>query len=174
MITVESWRPVVGYEGAYEVSDLGRVRSLDRVIVDHIGRSRFYPGRILKVRVGNPPYPMVSLSRSGKTSGRQRVHVLIMRAFVGPAPSGMEIRHLDGDSLNCRLSNLAYGTSSENNYDLVRHGRHHLAKLTHCKMRGHEFTPENTFTTREGRRGCKRCLKIRNDNRPRKTAGGAA
>ena len=66
-----------------------------------------------------------------------------MEAFAGPCPGGLEIRHLDGDAANNRLSNLAYGTSSENGYDITRHGRNNHANKTHCDN-GHEFTPENT------------------------------
>lgn len=57
----ESWRSVVGFENRYEVSDHGRVRSLDRIIDGKDGRRTRWPGRILKLAKGSHGYPMVSL-----------------------------------------------------------------------------------------------------------------
>jgi hypothetical protein len=73
-----------------------------------------------------------------------KIHILVLETFVGPRPDGYEARHLDGNPENNRVSNLAWGTSSENSLDQVRHGRHAYAKRTHCTF-GHEFTPENTI-----------------------------
>src|SRR5580704_3863138 len=128
-VTPERWLPVVGYEGLYEVSDLGRVRSILRRQRD--GYSKPFI-RIMKLRLQNVPkrpdnrYWMVELTSNGKRRHR-RVHQLVMLAFVGPYPPGMETRHLDGDRANNALSNLKYGTPSENSQDRLRHGRHEQA-----------------------------------------------
>ena len=144
----EVWNPVVGYEGLYEVSNLGRVRGLQR-------------GKILKQKKDKHGYVVVILSKKGKKKDK-RVHRLILEAFVGPLPDGMVTRHLDGDPLNNNISNLQYGSSSENNLDTVRHGRHHWANRTHCPQ-GHKLTPENLteHSKKLRRRTCLACARMR-------------
>lgn len=124
----ERWLPVVGYEGLYEVSDLGRVRSLGR---DAIGRRR--QTRILSPAICDR-YPTVLLSNIVAKS--IRVHRLVLEAFVGPCPIGMEARHFpDRDTTNYRLDNLRWDTRKNNHADKIAHGtdnrgeRHNMAKL---------------------------------------------
>lgn len=138
----ESWLPVPGYEGHYEVSDLGRVKS----------HKRSSP-RILKPGISTGGYPLVTLCLNGRATWL--VHRLVMRAFVGAQPQGMETRHLDGNPTNNALSNLAYGSGSENQQDRLRHGTNHWALKTHCP-RGHPYDQENTILDR-GRRRCREC-----------------
>src|SRR6185312_11707944 len=127
--TPERWLPVVGYEAYYAISDWGRARSLRK-------------GMILKPSYSNQGgYGLVILTANGNAVGRY-IHRLVLEAFVGPCPPGMETRHLDGDPRNCALTNLAWGTSSENKQDQIRHGTHARC-WDRCKN-GHEFTPENT------------------------------
>lgn len=98
----EEWRSVVGYEGLYEVSNLGDVRS-------------FYNGRVLRPYRSRSHY-VVSLHRGGNGRGKdRRVHHLVLEAFVGPRPVGMECRHFpDRDTANNRVDNLLWGTRKEN------------------------------------------------------------
>lgn len=156
----EEWRPVVGYEGLYEVSDHGRVRSLDHYTTNSRGVRRLWRGRVLKPRgaPGKSPYPRVNLSGGPGRVHEARVHSLVMAAFVGPLELGMHVRHLDGNPWNCHLSNLAYGTPSENAYDKVRHGRDHNAAKTHC-IHGHELTAENLYLYSRADGGVFRCCK---------------
>jgi len=100
----ERWLPVGGYEGLYEVSDLGRVRSLPRF---HAG------GRVLKPGTSGPR-AMVGLCRDGR-SRTFAVHILVARAFLGPCPDGMEVCHGPAGRLDNRLTNLSYGTKFKNN-----------------------------------------------------------
>jgi len=109
----EQWRPVPAFEGKYEVSDLGRVKSL-----------RWTPPRILRPGPSNYGHMSVVLGRRNT----RMVHELVLIAFVGPRPPGQETRHLDGDPANNRLDNLCWGTRSENNRDAVRHGTWHSEK----------------------------------------------
>lgn len=104
--TPENWRPVVGYEGWYEVSDQGRVRRIAQ------GPST-RPGRILRQADNGRGYLALSLSRNHRTR-RCLVHRLVLAAFVGPAPAGHECNHKDGDKTNNHLSNLEWLTSSGN------------------------------------------------------------
>lgn len=107
----ERWLPVTEYEGLYEVSDLGRVRSLPR------NTTR---GKILSSSLSNG-YPAVTLFRNGKRK-RWLVHRLVLAAFTGPCPPGQEARHGPGGKLDERLENLCYGTRSENHLDKRRDG----------------------------------------------------
>ena len=153
----ERWLPVVGYEGFYEVSDLGRIRSLPRLTVWRNGRKRHYPGKILNPYISpRDGYARTPLSVQGVRSSPLLVHCLIAEAFLGPCPEGQEVRHLDGDPANNVLTNLKYGTHGENERDKVRHGTHHWANVTHCTQ-GHEYTPENTHYLKSGSRVCRQC-----------------
>jgi hypothetical protein len=113
----ENWRDVPGYEGVYQVSDLGRMYSVPRR--DNLGR--YWGGYMLKQALDGKGYPLVTLRRDGRAKV-VNVHCVVTDAFLGPLPDGMLRRHLDGDPLNCRLSNLAFGTPTENSQDSVRHG----------------------------------------------------
>jgi hypothetical protein len=105
---MEIWKLVPEYDGKYEVSDQGRVRSFQR-----------YPqGRIL--RPGRMPSGHLSVALGRGNS--QCVHKLVLLAFVGAAPDKHECRHLNGDPADNRLENLCWGTRSENINDAVRHG----------------------------------------------------
>ena len=160
--TNEKWLPVVGHEGRYEVSDHGRVRSLDRM-VPH-GRSsgmRRHRGRVLKLGRKPAGYPTASIPVDGSRQVKvMYVHRLVLEAFVGPCPEGNVARHLDDDKSNNHLSNLVWGTESQNAYDKVRNGNDHYAKRSACKW-GHEFTPENTKRNPRypGTRYCKTCIR---------------
>ena len=114
----EEWRPVV--EGEFEVSNLGRVRSLDRVIKRGDNRMTL-KGRIRKLSRNRHGYMVVKFYDRGPVL---YVHHLVLTAFDGPRPAGMtHIRHLNGNPADNRLTNLAYGTPSENGRDMVAHGR---------------------------------------------------
>ena len=153
----ETWLPVADFPG-YEVSDLGRVRSLDRMVPTRWGTPRLSKGRILRHNlVGGSRgryYHSCSLFQNG--SFRQvGVHILVLETFVGPRPSKAFGRHLDDDPNNNRLSNLRWGTPSENTQDSIRNGNNWRLKLTHCPQ-GHEYTDDNTYVYR-GRRSCRTC-----------------
>jgi hypothetical protein len=110
----EEWRDIPGYEDAYQVSDLGRVRSVERRVrlVPHPGieTTRRVPPRILKP--GSKPDGHVSVCL-GKGNTKD-VHLLVMLAFVGPRPDGQETLHRNENPADNRLINLRYGTRSEN------------------------------------------------------------
>jgi hypothetical protein len=113
----ERWMPLVGHEWGYEVSDLGRVRSIDRR--DRLGR--LYRGRILK------PCPTVSgyLEVFPCLNGVSKpvlIHRAVLEAFVGQCPEGMEGCHENGNNADNRLANLRWDTRSNNHADKVKHG----------------------------------------------------
>jgi len=158
--TTEQWRAVVGWEGFYEVSSCGRVRSLDRLG----GGGERRPHSILrgKVLVQSPLNRgrlSVQLRRRGYWK-RLQVHRLVALAFLGPCPPELVCCHNDGNHLNNHVQNLRWDTRSENEYDKVRHGQSHTANRTHCP-KGHEYTDENTYRSKRGWRQCKTCSRAK-------------
>ncbi|WP_080410166.1 NUMOD4 motif-containing HNH endonuclease [Burkholderia ubonensis] len=106
----ETWKPIPGFEGAYEVSDLGRVRSLPR----KDSRGRPWPGRVLKpFRAGKKGYVAVSLSDGPRTQ-RRKVHQLVAEAFLPEKPLDHMPNHRNGDKTNNAKLNLEWMTASEN------------------------------------------------------------
>lgn len=124
---VEVWKPITGFEGLYEVSDLGRVRSIERVVERNGPRypngSRFVrKSRVLKPGKRPKGYLFVGLY-NGDRKTLISIHKLVMDEFIGPMPEGMERCHNDGNPQNNRLSNLRYDTSKGNHADRRAHGR---------------------------------------------------
>lgn len=118
---MEAWRPVVGYEGLYSVSDLGNVRGEAR-LVPHLRAGKMLRQRPVRARINKATkYPAVNLSREGKRR-TFTVHALVAAAFLGPRPDGMEVAHGDGDRGRSVLSNLRYATPTANHADKVEHG----------------------------------------------------
>lgn len=152
----EEWRPIPGYEGIYQVSNLGRVRSLDRRTWNPRGRGFWASLKGQDLRAVSLPtgHLYVKLLRDGQASQRQ-IHRLVLEAFVGPCPDGLEACHGDGDPTNNALPNLRWDTRSANLRDAVRHGTHHHAKKTVC-ANGHPYSPENTYVN-GSKRACRTC-----------------
>lgn len=126
----EMWRDVPGYEGLYQVSNTGAVKSLAREVKSSGDSYRFTDDRILKpARRSVGGYMEVALTKDGKMR-THRIHKLVMAAFVGDCPAGQEVRHLNCDPGDNRLENLAYGTRSDNMLDSGRMFRLSRQKLT--------------------------------------------
>ena len=107
----ETWLPVIGWERLYEVSDLGKVRSLPRQVSVRGGKTRTMGGKILKPRPINKGHLLVFLY-PGHVA--RTVHSIVADAFLGPRPVDYVTRHLDGNPANNCVSNLSYGTQSDN------------------------------------------------------------
>lgn len=124
----ENWLPVPTWEGFYEVSDQGRVRSVDRVIEHPTSGSSFWKGRILKQSAaGRSGHLVVTLIDSvGRRRRVAKVHQLVLEAFVGPRADGMECCHANDIPADNRLSNLRWDTHAANTQDQVRNGRHNM------------------------------------------------
>ena len=137
MFMIEEWRPVVGYEGLYEVSNLGRVKSIDRLCKSSKRSSQWMKGRILKPRVNahRQNRCTVVLNKEGSVFYAY-ISRLVLTAFVGPPRDGYDAAHWDGNPENNRLDNLRWATVSQNMQDKNRHGtapigsRNAMAKLT--------------------------------------------
>lgn len=154
--TGERWAPIPGHEGRYEVSDQGRVRSLDRIVERAGGWPFRHRGRILRAAPDVAGYPRVTLG--GGENRRRLVHHYVLDAFVGPRPDRHEARHLNGNPADARLANLRWGTKSENTLDRVRHGTHNMLNRTHCPQ-NHPLQEPNLVPAalRRGVRQCNAC-----------------
>jgi hypothetical protein len=123
----ELWRPVVGFEQVYSVSNLGRLRR-------DVGYKGGYAGQLLSPGVSGE-YLTVKLCNGSQTR-LTKVHILVLETFIGPRPQGYEGCHRNGNPLDCRLDNLRWGTVSSNQMDRVNHGtsnrgeRHGMARLS--------------------------------------------
>ena len=116
----EEWRAVPGYEGLYEVSNMGRVRSLDYLVRTQYGRFRRIKGRILKSGIASNGYCMVVLSK-GKS---KTIHRLVASVFL-PNPDNLPIvNHKDEDKTNNCVNNLEWCSSKyNNNYGTLKERR---------------------------------------------------
>lgn len=144
----EEWALIPGL-GPYEASTLGRIRRDGRVL------RQYLDGR------GN--YLGFSPSIGGKQK-RVATAQQVLAAFVGPKPGpDYEVRHLNGNSLDNRSSNLAWGTRSENVKDTVSHGNHRSANKTECPA-GHPYDRVKRGADGSvGKRYCSKCQKSANE-----------
>jgi len=116
----EVWKDAVGLEGKYQVSNFGRVRSLPRLMVFRDGTKHIVGGVIRKPSCKRDGRQMLVLEGRGIA-----VHKLVLEAFVGPRPPGMECCHYpDRNPGNNRLENLRWDTSKANSDDMRVHGTH--------------------------------------------------
>jgi hypothetical protein len=121
IIPSETWLPVPGYEGFYEVSDQGRVKSLDRYGRAFSDSTRIFKGKILKLKITKQGYLDIEL-RSRGTGKWFHVHQLVAMAFIGGKPEGMCVCHNNGIPSDNRPSNLRYDTPKSNIADMKIHG----------------------------------------------------
>ncbi|MCU1680914.1 MAG: hypothetical protein JWQ81_1653 [Amycolatopsis sp.] len=151
MSTLEVWRPVARYEGIYEVSDIGRVRSLERI--GTFGRR--WPSVLRRTHINVTGYRALPLYR-GDGGASHRIHRLVCEAFHGTPLPGQVVRHLDGDCLNNCAENLTWGTFSENSRDAVRHRTNNNSAKDSCKN-GHLLEGANLHIAPTGYRVCRTC-----------------
>ena len=111
---MEVWKPVSGFEGIYEVSDRGNVRSLDRYYTGKDGRRILYKGQPIKAAIGKNGYRVVSLWKKGCGSMRY-VHRLVAEAFIPNPLNKKTVNHKDDCRTNNNVSNLEWATFSKNN-----------------------------------------------------------
>jgi len=118
----EKWKAIPGYEGYYDVSDLGRIRSCTRLVRHPYGGVAVKKGRILtKGRIWSG-YETINLSREG-VARRKSVHRIVCETFLGPPPSPRhQVCHINGKRDDNRAVNLRWGTAKENQEDKIRHG----------------------------------------------------
>lgn len=119
-MTAERWLPIPGYEGWYEASDQGRIRSVDRVVTDGRGRQLRQKSKVLS-QADYQGYRKVALSQNGSLR-TYAVHRLVMLTFDGPRPEGMEVHHRNNIRHDNRLENLEYVTPRRNTRESIKAG----------------------------------------------------
>lgn len=144
----EEWKDVVGYEGFYEVSSLGRVSG--------------HKGNILKLtRAGKGHgHLAVGLHLNGKVKVRY-VHHLVLESFISMRPGNLQGLHNNGKHFDNRLENLRWDTPSSNSFDKVKHGVDHETNKESCP-RGHELKMPNLVPglfAKSGHRSCLACAR---------------
>lgn len=120
----EEWRDIPDWEGFYQASSLGRIRSVDRDIIRIVdGRSIKVRrrGRVLKLELAKTGYLTAGLHRDGGTFTTS-VHILVCCAFRGPRPDNSHAAHNDGNRINNCAENIRWATPQENFEDKIRHG----------------------------------------------------
>lgn len=151
----EKWRQVPGFEGFYEVSDRGTVRSVDRSVHLANGSTRSYRGRVLsQARIKRTGHMSVKLAKNGGLT-TFRVHVLVALAFIGPRPAGLFVCHRNGRGSDNRVENLRYGTPSDNSNDSVWHGTHKHSGRATCLR--HHILEQPNLVRSDLARGWRRC-----------------
>lgn len=123
MNNIEIWKDIPGYEGYYQVSNTGEVRSLDRVIHKSDGVSQNRRGRLLPHKESEDGYRIVRLSKDGVRK-QFNVHSLVARAFVAGHFDGAEVNHKDCNRTNNIPENLEWVTHSDNIQYTLSKGRH--------------------------------------------------
>lgn len=134
---MEEWKPVKGYEGLYEVSSLGSIRSVDRYIDTDIRnvKRRLQKGKILKPNTKNKGYLTVDLCKDGKVK-TTLVHRIVADAFLPEEEGKKTINHIDGDKTNNEVCNLERASQSEN----IKHA--FQTGLSHIKWTKGVFSPD--------------------------------
>ncbi len=159
----ETWKDIKGYEGLYKVSNFGRIKSLARKLTLKLVGSRWGKSyvrirtvqEIIRKQQEHRGHWMITLSENGKRKGFS-THRLVLDAFVGPCPEGMECCHNDGNGLNNHVDNLRWDTAKANGQDRIKHGTsnagstHAMAKLTEELVKQMRlFHKSGKFTIRE-------------------------
>lgn len=141
----EEWRPVVGWEGLYEVSSHGRVKG--------------YRNKILNPKPSKSTgYKSVVLSRKGSKE-RRSIHRMVAESFLPNPNTYPLVRHLNDIKIDNRLENLSWGTYVDNGLDSVINGGHRMFSVLECPH-GHTYDEGNTRINPLGRRECRVCRKV--------------
>lgn len=113
----EIWKPIKGYEGLYEISNFGNIKSLERKAKNRGKGKRFIRERILKPSIDRPNgYYQIKLSKNGKMK-TFKIHKLVIEHFFKKISKGLVVNHIDGNKLNNNINNLEICTQKDN----IRH-----------------------------------------------------
>lgn len=129
---MEVWKDISGFEGFYQISNLGNVKSLGRLVKSGSGKRenqvRWHPERILKPTVGKVGYKVINL-RKGSDSRHDYIHRLMANEFIQQLKDGLEVDHIDGDKLNNSLSNLRVCSAQKNLWNVKKRLGNYTSKF---------------------------------------------
>lgn len=165
----KTWKDIPGFEGQYQVSTCGEVKSLERKVTyvkNGVLRGHTVRGRVLKPYVTPQGYSRVVVGGS-----LELVHRLVAKTFIPNPHNHPFVLHWDDDPRNSCVENLRWGTQADNMQDSIRNGTHFSQKVTHCP-KGHEYSGDNLVgdTERLGRK----CRKCNHERRRRGLSSGDA
>ena len=151
-VAYEEWKNIKGYEGLYQVSNLGNVKSVDRIIKRSTSEMKL-KSKNMSQYIGNSGYPMISLCTNGQCK-RHLVHRIVATAFLPNPLNKAYVNHIDGNKQNSNLENLEWSTPTENSIHAHNHGlanvgkgeKHRSAKLTVDKVK---YIRESSKTIKE-------------------------
>lgn len=172
---MEIWKPIAGFENEYAVSNLGRVKSLERMVV-HRNRTQPKHERILKNYKGRQGYYSVVLCKDNKTYPRL-VHRLVAEAFIPNPENKPCVDHIDTNPLNNYVDNLRWVTQKENCNNPISRTNNSRSKMGHKKYGNHIWTYEERQKARErmlGRKASPETIeKLRQSHLGKRTRGTA-
>lgn len=113
MNEIEIWKPIINYEGYYEISNKGNIRSLDRIINLKNGFTRNEKGKTMKIGISHKNYKYVNLSKNSKNT-QYEIHRLLAINFLENINNFNIVNHIDGNTLNNNLNNLEWCNIREN------------------------------------------------------------
>ena len=116
----ENWKDIDGYEGFYMVSNLGNIKSIDRIIQRKTSKMNI-KGRQMSQYIGNRGYPMINLCINGRCK-RHLVHRIVATAFITNSLDKKYVNHIDGNKKNNNVNNLEWSTPTENSIHAHKHG----------------------------------------------------
>lgn len=149
----EIWKPVVGFEGVYSISNRGRLKREK----GKTSNGKNWPEKLIRGSLNKYGYVKYTLTWGGRPHYKV-AHRLVCEAFHGPAPEGKNlVLHKDDNPQNNIPENLYWGDLSDNQKDILRNGNNYGRNKTHC-INGHEYTEENTYRIpKTGSRACQTC-----------------
>jgi len=149
---IEQWKDIPDFKGYYQASNIGRIRSVERLTIYKDGRRGIHKGKVLKQCLDKKGYLNVYLTKQSNKYSR-KVHRLVLEAFVSPRPNEMQCRHYpDPNKTNNCLDNLQWGTASENQIDGVEHGTHRIPHRQGENANGAKMTKQQIIKIRQDKR----------------------
>ena len=138
---LEKWKPIIGYEDCYEVSNLGRIKSLSRTIKKSDGTTQHYREKIMKPGKTTSGYAFIILCKN-KRHKNYGIHRLVAQAFIPNPNEYLDVNHIDGNKLNNIVSNLEWCTRSDN----LKHALKMGLVENQCKIRRKVIVRHNEET----------------------------